>query len=384
MHIHLVTKFSFLLPESNLIGVLGSVFEVNDTSLLNTLRTDAVSKGDASHLFEHNPDQCQALQGDYKFKGFNNCGDKCLKVEVDLLGRDNVKSIDKLLFSFDGQDKPPQDSLVINGTVLNFFYYFQRNPREANGDIVHNSIVNLINSKKGQDDIPDGTLMFSTSKELMATIPCLEDTFKIGAISKDSPTCFLYDGINYFFLIVVLTMLFSKVLMALFFSWFISPKLARDPNPKKGALLVPANYPPPVCHHPNGPNSQPPATSPSKSMGAMDITERRPPSSSERNPYVMMLVTAYSEGIEALQLTLDSMASTIYPNDRKCFFIIADGIVKGGGNDKPTPDIILDMMEIDPLWGADPKPYSYRAVASGSMQHNMAKVYVGHYGKLNT
>jgi chitin synthase len=56
-------------------------------------------------------------------------------------------------------------------------------------------------------------------------------------------------------------------------------------------------------------------------------------------------------------------------------FVIADGMITGSGNDKSTPEILLDMMEIDvECTGEDPEGSSYLAIAAGSHQHNMAKV----------
>ncbi|KAI0814846.1 chitin synthase-domain-containing protein [Irpex lacteus] len=95
--------------------------------------------------------------------------------------------------------------------------------------------------------------------------------------------------------------------------------------------------------------------------------------------HTICLVTAYSESVEGLRTTLDSLATTDYPNSHKLILIIADGMVKGAGNDLTTPEICLTMMNefvIDP---ADVEPHSYVAIADGHKRHNMAKVYAGFY-----
>lgn len=95
--------------------------------------------------------------------------------------------------------------------------------------------------------------------------------------------------------------------------------------------------------------------------------------------HTICLVTAYSESVEGLRTTLDSLATTDYPNSHKLILIIADGMVKGAGNDLTTPEICLTMMKefvIDP---ADVEPHSYVAIADGHKRHNMAKVYAGFY-----
>lgn len=95
--------------------------------------------------------------------------------------------------------------------------------------------------------------------------------------------------------------------------------------------------------------------------------------------HTMCLVTCYSEDEEGMRVTLDSLATTNYPNSHKLIVIICDGLVKGSGNDLTTPEVAISMMTdfvIDP---EDVRPYSYVAVASGSKRHNMAKVYGGFY-----
>ncbi|KAI9296400.1 hypothetical protein K502DRAFT_323818 [Neoconidiobolus thromboides FSU 785] len=49
----------------------------------------------------------------------------------------------------------------------------------------------------------------------------------------------------------------------------------------------------------------------------------------------------------------------------------------GGGNDKPTPRIVLDILGSDP--NNEPEALSFHSLGEGSKQHNMAKVYTGLY-----
>lgn len=60
------------------------------------------------------------------------------------------------------------------------------------------------------------------------------------------------------------------------------------------------------------------------------------------------------------------------------FFVIADGLIVGAGESKSTPDIVVDMMDIDPTM-ADPAPVSYLAIADGEKQLNMAKVVINRF-----
>ncbi|KAI9755191.1 MAG: Chitin synthase 4 [Chaenotheca gracillima] len=91
------------------------------------------------------------------------------------------------------------------------------------------------------------------------------------------------------------------------------------------------------------------------------------------------LVTAYSEGEEGLRTTLDSIATTEYPNSHKIIFVVCDGMIKGKGEALSTPDIALSMMRDHATMVDEVAAFSYVAVASGSKRHNMAKVYAGFY-----
>ncbi|KAE8271834.1 hypothetical protein A4X09_0g490 [Tilletia walkeri] len=95
--------------------------------------------------------------------------------------------------------------------------------------------------------------------------------------------------------------------------------------------------------------------------------------------HTICLVTAYSESFEGLRTTLDSLATTDYPNSHKLMLVIADGIVKGAGSSISTPDICLSMMKELVVPAEDIEGNSYVAIADGYKRHNMAKVYAGFY-----
>lgn len=95
--------------------------------------------------------------------------------------------------------------------------------------------------------------------------------------------------------------------------------------------------------------------------------------------HTICLVTAYSESVEGLRTTLDSLATTDYPNSHKLILVIADGMVKGAGNTMTTPEICLSMMKDFVIPPHEVEPHSYVAIADGHKRHNMAKVYAGFY-----
>lgn len=95
--------------------------------------------------------------------------------------------------------------------------------------------------------------------------------------------------------------------------------------------------------------------------------------------HTICFVTCYSEDEEGLKTTLDSLTTTDYPNSHKLLMIVCDGLIKGSGNDRTTPEIALSLMEDFITPPDEVVPYSYVAVASGSKRHNMAKIYAGFY-----
>jgi chitin synthase len=95
--------------------------------------------------------------------------------------------------------------------------------------------------------------------------------------------------------------------------------------------------------------------------------------------HTICLVTAYSESVEGLRMMLDSLATTDYLNSHKLVLVIADGMVKGAGNDLTIPEICLSMMKDLIIPQNEVEAHSYVAIADGHKHHNMARVYAGFY-----
>ena len=115
----------------------------------------------------------------------------------------------------------------------------------------------------------------------------------------------------------------------------------------------------------------------------LDNVVAQPPSSYEPFNFPLVhticLVTAYSESTEGLRTTLDSLATTDYPNSHKLILIVADGMVKGSGNKLTTPEIVLSMIKELVIPADEVEANSYVAIADGHKRHNMAKVFAGFY-----
>ncbi|KAF8170637.1 chitin synthase-domain-containing protein [Mycena galopus ATCC 62051] len=113
-----------------------------------------------------------------------------------------------------------------------------------------------------------------------------------------------------------------------------------------------------------------------------DVVPQPPPDYEPFNfplAHTICLVTAYSESVAGLRTTLDSLATTDYPNSHKLILVIADGMVRGAGNDQTTPEIVLGMMKEFVVPMAEVEAHSYVAIADGHKRHNMARVYAGYY-----
>jgi chitin synthase len=102
---------------------------------------------------------------------------------------------------------------------------------------------------------------------------------------------------------------------------------------------------------------------------------------SDSNPehqdrFVICCVPCYTEGFDSLRVTMDSIALSTYDSQRKLMFIICDGHITGMGNDKPTADLVLDILGNH----RQPTPVrSYISLGEGMKQLNMAKVHSGVY-----
>lgn len=102
--------------------------------------------------------------------------------------------------------------------------------------------------------------------------------------------------------------------------------------------------------------------------------------------HTLVMVPCYSESESSLRITLESIDKSVYPTSHKTIFVVADGLIQGGGNDKYTHEYCLDMMIFDkrfdaenPEKGNNPPSYSYVALADGNKRKNFAQVYVGWY-----
>ncbi|KAG1454386.1 hypothetical protein G6F46_004895 [Rhizopus delemar] len=101
------------------------------------------------------------------------------------------------------------------------------------------------------------------------------------------------------------------------------------------------------------------------------------PTPEDHDKFVICQVPCYTEDEESLKKTIDSLTVMNYDDKRKLLFIIADGMIMGSGNDRPTPRIVLDVLGYDTK--NDPEPLMFKSIGEGSKQLNYGKVYSGLY-----
>jgi len=238
---------------------------------------------------------------------------------------------------------------------------------------------------------------------------CLTSIYKVGQLEDRSVGCFISDVILWVSLIVILSVVLIRFVFAMLFSWFISRKLGKlqknmkQRQPMRRSVLAGGVVPFPMFHQGSynsgrtitfttAEEAQRPQPTPlklaarDKNRYSLDFmrfgsknTVQKSQSEYGKELRTIMLVTCYSEDEDALRKTFDSLAETKYNEDFKLLFIVADGIITGSGNSKSTPELIIDMLEMDSSWPYPPPALSYFSLADGSREHNKARVYAAWY-----
>ncbi|KAJ1980267.1 hypothetical protein H4R35_001183 [Dimargaris xerosporica] len=252
-------------------------------------------------------------------------------------------------------DTLPKGYFVINGEVVNLTPYLNATKNPIENDIVDQAIRTATENENF-----DATLLFRRISELDDVRECIVQKYFSGKLAKATTGCFAVNLFNYIALALILGLVLIKFFMALTFSWVLSHQLARRKTNAKPILAS---------------SSTPWAK---KNGGATNAAMMAGGEAASDELFTVLLVTCYSEGESSIRNTVESLASTDYSDSRKLLFVIADGMITGSGNDRSTPDICIDLVDVDPMF-KDPQPCSYIAIADGSKQFNMAKVYAGHY-----
>lgn len=292
--------------------------------------------------------------------------------------------------------------IVLDGQVLNLNPYFKLHPNSIPGDDVDLALRTLFAAPGSSGR--DGTRLFMNRRDIHDAVPCLIQRFRAGSIDKITPGCFVSQLILYAGLIVVMSLILVRFAMACVFNWFLSARLAGNPDDStlNRSAISPAVLPEGANISIDNKNGTAPWAGPdgTKKLAKVPKSMRSFHSSSSTTLtnsiardsaapvmslaqigaelFAVCLVTCYSEGEDSLRTTLDSISQTTYSDQRKLLFVVADGMITGAGEKRSTPDICVGLLDADPRFG-NPTPMSYIAVGSGSKQENRAMVYAGHY-----
>ena len=110
-------------------------------------------------------------------------------------------------------------------------------------------------------------------------------------------------------------------------------------------------------------------------LAALQLGSKRHPEAFDK--FVICQVPCYTEGEESLKRTINSLSSLNYDDKRRLIFIICDGNITGKDNDRSTPQIVLDILGVNPK--TQPEPLMFKSIGDGSKQLNYGKVYSGLY-----
>ncbi|KAJ1556270.1 hypothetical protein HK405_003659 [Cladochytrium tenue] len=287
--------------------------------------------------------------------------------------------------------------VVYKDTVLNFVPYLQQYPNITDSP---DAAEILIRSSVAVNDITHLVAKSSTLKDSQE-IRCLAQKYYAGTLDILPPECMLTEVVTYLVTALVLAIILTRYVMAVAFSWCIAARLSRKPKPDS---LRERDYyekrpPMPLLRQLESTGeieaafavagAGRTARSSVLSTGSTGQTRRGGDPRRAHLPtaigaydtdlHTVILVTCYSEGETSMRNTLESLVSTDYHDEKKLLFVVCDGVITGKGNEMSTPDIVLSLIQLDDVLGGNPKPYPYVAVASGTKQYNMAKVYCGTY-----
>ena len=214
--------------------------------------------------------------------------------------------------------------VILNNNVYDFTDYFNTqnllNPdnERPSLDFLPANVVSIIKDSPGQDI----SSQWGTSSNFTKALTCMDNVFYKGAVDfRNSARCQVNNYILLAFAIIICLVIVIKFVSALQFG-----------------------------------------------------SKRRP---GPQDKFVICQVPAYTEGEESLRKSLDSLTALEYDNKRKLICVICDGMIVGGGNDRPTPKIVLDILGVDPK--IDPPALPFKSVSQGSDQLNYGKVYSGLY-----
>ena len=223
----------------------------------------------------------------------------------------------------------------------------------------------------------------------------MKEQFIVGYIDKKTVGCFVSQVYIYTTLVLILGVVLVRFFMAIIFRYFMAPRLFKKKNyntnmngPRTNFNTIRA-----ISYHSkdaalmNSSNETLMCLDKFMSQSDCEVSSNIVRGSEDtindenQELYTICLVTCYSEGEQGLRNTFESLACTKYNDSKKLLFIIADGLIKGEGNDLLTSEIILNLItenyhQYKHPNTKMPEPQSYVSIATGNKQKNMARVVI--------
>ena len=354
---------------------------------------------DLTPLFQSAPSCADAnIAADFIKCRVGNFPEKCHKsrASFDYLLKENGNLLGRAAYQWEDIGVENSRMAVYSGAVLNLDPYLKQ-PGQPFGP----EVDEILRYQAAGRDI--SAHLKYVARTAPKTVACLVETLTIGFLEARTMGCFVSDVVLSVSLVVILSVVFIRFFLAIYFSWFISRKLGEFESKQSAAarntrsfslgpsisrfsssnnLAQTAGPGAPAIGGPVMSRATSSSTIPivgmtsSNSFGALSnagggaMSVRLDSTNSDRF-YTIVLVTCYSEGYEGIRNTIVSLAETDHPDDEKLIFIICDGIIKGSGNDKSTPDIVLDLVELEQYDDLPVEPKSYIAIADGIKRHNV-------------
>jgi len=281
---------------------------------------------------------------------------------------DHIEGVTKLK-----QKEPLKHQLVVYSKyVLNLTNFFDDYNNNRFTEKLDKKLAEKLKNNVGKDV----TFLLSKVSNEEQVMECIKERYVVGYISNSSMFCLGAQAFSVIFVVVILGIVLTKFFMAVIFHWIVADRFISK-NVNGGNALQDSNINLTSTIRTKSYHSSANLLD-EKSMGIIGNNSNSIEEEDDGLLYTMCLVTCYSEGEQGIHGTLNSLASTTYQDDHKLIFVIADGIIRGEGNSRYTPDIICGLMKEDKTL-PKPQPQSYIAIASGEKQHNMAKVHAGYF-----
>ncbi|KAI8609178.1 chitin synthase-domain-containing protein [Chytriomyces sp. MP71] len=377
------------------IVIFGYTYDFNQTVPLLaksgiTVTTDYMS-ADLTQLFQ--ADACTSYgvnlpcSAKARFGGSSLTAAPCLDPSI----LSSISPTGRAYFSWDDisvNNDAPNSLTVFNGAVLNLTTYRAVSPPPLFAE--YPLVGSIVASNLGLDS----TRAFAASYSTLSAGNCLAQRYIVGFVDRASVGCSATQFIQGAILVVIVFLMLIRFLMAFVFYWCMSGRIVFDRQNRNLQLMYKRRTQQSKLLA-SGPFAtadgigRQPTTGVNQTLSADDSfganLHSALASNARRNvvladdPYVVILVTCYTESRDSIQKTVESLARTDYPDSRKLLFVVCDGIVTGKGEDRPTPEYVLSLLTKDDDGEAVPVRQKYVAIADGDRTFNMATVHAGYY-----